>query len=161
MMPDQTEPLDATESLEARFLAKLSLLCSRCSFNRDTRSFWYSAASCFAFTARFFFSATLRRFLWRVMGVTNLWILGALLRFFPKQKKLSTTLSSSGTISIQNPIFSTRPNMLNQSTKKFKFGYYYYHIYNNPSFTLRKHVKHKLARYPRHLYYYKASMLRS
>ena len=53
-------------------LAKLSLRRSLCSFNLDARSFWYSAASDFAFAILFFLSAILARFLWRVRGVTSL-----------------------------------------------------------------------------------------
>jgi len=71
------------EAREARFFARLSLLCSRCSLIRSARSFWYSAASVLAFATLCFLIATLWRFLCKVRGVTNLWILGALLLFLP------------------------------------------------------------------------------
>lgn len=74
--------LDAAESLDL-LLAKLSLRRSRCSFNRLASSFWYSAASALAFAILFFLSAILALFLCNVKGVTNLWILGALLAFLP------------------------------------------------------------------------------
>lgn len=74
------------EAAERRdlFLARLSLLRSRCSFKRVASSFWYSAASDLALAILFFFSAILARFLCNVKGVTSLWILGALLHFFPE-----------------------------------------------------------------------------
>ena len=79
--------LDPVERWDATlFLAKLSLLRSCCSFNLEASSFWYSAASDFALTIRFFFSAILWRFLCKVNGVTSLWIFGALLCFLPRIK---------------------------------------------------------------------------
>lgn len=74
--------LDAAESRDL-FFAKLSLRLSLCSFNLDARSFWYSAASDFAFAILFFLSAILALFLCNVNGVTNLCIFGALLTSFP------------------------------------------------------------------------------
>lgn len=81
----QADGLVAPESLDLLF-AKLSLRRSRCSFNRSARSFWYSTASALAFATLFFFSAILARFLCKVNGVTSLWILGALLHFFPGKR---------------------------------------------------------------------------
>ena len=75
------------EAREARFFARLSLLCSRCSLIRSARSFWYSAASVLAFATLCFLIATLWRFLCKVRGVTNLWILGALLLFLPEKRE--------------------------------------------------------------------------
>ena len=66
-----TACLEAVESLDLLF-ARLSLRRSLCSFNLEARSFWYSAASDFAFAILFFFSAILARFLWSVKGVTSL-----------------------------------------------------------------------------------------
>lgn len=81
----QAAATDGLEAAERRdlFFAKLSLLRSRCSFNRVASSFWYSAASDLALAILFFFSAIRARFLCNVRGVTNLCILGALLHFFP------------------------------------------------------------------------------
>ncbi len=79
----ETSAFEATEARDARFFAKLSLRCSRCSLRRNASSFWYSAASFLALTILFFLIAILRRFLCRVTGVTSRWILGALLLFFP------------------------------------------------------------------------------
>lgn len=80
------EGLEAPERRDL-FLAKLSLRRSRCSFNLAASSFWYSAASDLALAIRCFFCAILARFLCRVSGVTNLWIFGALLHFFPERFK--------------------------------------------------------------------------
>jgi hypothetical protein len=77
------------EAREARFFAKLSLRCSRCSLIRRAKSFWYSAASVLALTTLCFLIATLRRFLCKVKGVTSLWILGALLLFLPDEVQQS------------------------------------------------------------------------
>ena len=79
------------ESLDL-FLAKLSLRRSLCSFNLVARSFWYSAASDLALAILFFLSEILARFLCKVKGVTNLWILGALLTFFPATNRNHKTL---------------------------------------------------------------------
>lgn len=99
----------AAESLDL-FLAKLSLRRSRCSFNLEASSFWYSAASDLAFVTLFFFSAILARFLCKVKGVTSLWILGALLQFLPANNNIVHQNSGSQPTNNDEIVILVLPN---------------------------------------------------